>query len=161
MTEPLSLERFQRLLAAYGARRELWPVAERQAAERLLDTSSEARAVLSHEEDLDTGLMALSGLTPELTPGLSRKLAEIPLRNSRNRSLWPFRRVWVPAAAWAAAAVFGIAVGSFTAGEEPASAELALETAPPAMDDGTAADEADDELTELALGSLDVFEEAP
>jgi hypothetical protein len=161
MTEPLSLERFQRLLAAYGARRELWPRPERAPAERLLETSSEARALLSREEDLDAGLMALASLSPELDPGLSRKLAQIPLRNPRERRFWPFRRVWVPAAAWAAAAMFGVAVGSFTAGEEPATAELALEAAPPVMDDDAAADEVDDDMTELALGSLDVFEETP
>jgi hypothetical protein len=161
MIEPLSLERFQRLLAAYGARRELWPRTERAQAERLLEASSEARALLSREEDLDAGLMALASLSPDLDPGLSRKLAEIPLLNPRKPWFWPFRRVWVPAAAWAVAAMFGLLVGSFTAAEEPASVELTLETTPPVMDDDMAADEADDEMTELALGSLDVFEETP
>lgn len=159
MTKPLSLERFQRLLAAYGARRELWPAAERPAAERLLESSSEARALLVREEDLDTGLMALAALTPELTPALSRKLAEIPLRSAPKRSFWPFGRVWVPAAAWAAAAVFGIAVGSFTSEGEPADSEL---LAQPVSDDGYATDDvAEDEMTQLALGSLYVFEETP
>jgi hypothetical protein len=159
MTEPLSLERFQRLLAAYGARRELWPAAERPAAELLLDASSEARALLSREEELDQGLMQLAALSPELDATLSRKLAEIPLRNARKRALWPFGRVWVPAAAWAAAAVFGIAVGSFSVGDDPASAEQVSEFTQPAAADDTAADEMEDEMTELALGSLDLFEE--
>jgi hypothetical protein len=159
MTEPLSLERFQRLLAAYGARRELWPAAERPAAERLLEASSEARALLSREEDLDSGLVELAALTPELDPALSRKLAEIPLRNSRKRSFWPFGRVWVPAAAWAAAAVVGVAVGSFSVGDEPAIAEQTLAIAPPTTDDDPTGDETEDEMTELALGSLDLFEE--
>lgn len=158
MTSPLALERFQQLLAAYGARRELWPAAERAAAERLLETSSEARALLSREEDLDVGLTALAALTPELSPELSRKLAEIPLRSERKRSFWPFGRVWVPAAAWAAAAVFGIAVGNFMP-EDEGTAAVAVET--PATDDGAITDEADDEMTELALGSLDEFEDMP
>jgi hypothetical protein len=55
--------------------------------------------------------------------------------------------------------VFGIAVGSFSVGDEPASAEQVLESAPPAADDDTAADETEDEMTELAVGSLDLFEE--
>ena len=160
MTEPLSLERFQRLLAAYGARHELWPAAERPAAERLLEMSSEARTLLLREEDLDTGLSALAALTPELTPGLSRKLAELPLRNARKRWSWPFGRVWVPAAAWAAAAVFGIAIGTLTSEGEPANSELALETAQPPSEE-LLVDAANDEMTELALGSLYGFEETP
>lgn len=156
-TRPLALDRFQQLLAAYGARRELWPAAERAAAERLLETSSEARALLPREEDLDVGLTALASLTPELSPQLSRKLAEIPLRSERKRSFWPFGRVWVPA--WAAAAVFGLAVGNFMP-EDAGTEAVALETQP-APDDGAATDEADDEMTELALGSLDEFEDMP
>jgi hypothetical protein len=135
-------------------------VAERSAAARLLDTSSEARALLSHEEELDTGLMALAALTPELTPELSRKLAEIPLRNAGKRWSWPFGRVWVPAAAWAAAAVFGIAIGTVTSQSEPVNAELASETAQ-SQSDELPVNDADDELTELALGSLYEFEETP
>lgn len=160
MTEPLSLERFQRLLAAFGARRELWPVADRPAAERLLATSSDARTLLAREEELDTDLMALAALTPEITPDLSRKLAEIPLRNTRKRGSWPFRRVWIPAAAWAAAAVFGIAVGAFTSESEPASSGFALETAQSESDEPSEND-AQDEMTELALGTLYEFEETP
>lgn len=160
MTEPLSLERFQRLLAAYGARRELWPAAERPAAEGLLEMSSEARALLSREEDLDTGLTALAALTPELSAGLSRKLAEIPLRSARKSWAWPFGRVWVPAAAWAAAAMFGIAIGTLTSESQPATSELALETAQ-SQSEELVVDAANDEMTELALGSLYGFEETP
>jgi len=163
MTEPLSLDRFQRLLAAYGARRELWPAAEREAAELLLERSSEARALAAKEDGLDSELAALSALEPELSPGLSRRLAEIPLRQTRKRALWPFGRVWIPAVAWAAAAVFGLAVGNFAPNDDASDVTVAVDAAQPDSDEGDATDATalDDDMTELALGSLDEFEETP
>jgi hypothetical protein len=162
MKSALPIDRFQSLLAAYGGRLELFPAAEREAAQALLASSAEARALLSAEAGLDA---LLGQATPgELSPALARKLAELPVRHPQVRTLWPFRRVWLPAVAWAAAAAFGIAVGSIApdpdasaegAAEAAAqSAELEVETAPAASDDEDGA------FLEMALGSPG-FEEAP
>ena len=87
MKSALPIDRFQSLLAAYGGRLELFPAAEREAAQALLASSAEARALLSAEAGLDA---LLGRAAPsELSPAFSRKLAELPVRHPQARSLMP------------------------------------------------------------------------
>ena len=84
MKTPLSLERFRALIAAYGARPELWPEAERAAALALRDASAEARGLFEEEAALDATLGALP--EPDVSPGFLRRLNEVPLRAPQKRS---------------------------------------------------------------------------
>lgn len=149
MTKPLDLERFKALLAAYGARPERFPDAERDAALALLQSSEEARTLARAESALDD-VLALAP-KPELSPGLSRRLAELPVVHAR-----PERRSrWAPvftALGWAAAAAFGVYWGAHTEALESASA--VDESAEVAADEG-------EELMALALGALPQLEEEP
>jgi hypothetical protein len=163
MKSVITLERFEILLAAYGARLELWPEAERDAARALLASSSEAQRLVRGESALDTLFAAAE--PGELSPELSRRLAELPLRHAQPRKLWPFRRVWLPAAAWAAAAVFGVLIGSvalpdeFAETPDGAAASAAPQAGSDELDDS--GDEEERELLEMALGPSFVWEESP
>jgi hypothetical protein len=160
MNTRLSLDRFETLLAAYGARLELWPESERAAARALLESSPEARRLCAAEDGLDALFAAAAA--PELSPELARKLAELPIEHPRPQKLWPFRRVWLPAVAWAAAAAFGVLVGTSLPADEAVEAGSVagvVEAAgPPAPD---ALTEEEQELLELAFGPSFEFEEAP
>jgi hypothetical protein len=156
----LSLDRFETLLGAYGARLELWPESERAAARALLESSPEARRLCAAEEGLDALFTAAKA--PELAPELGRKLAELPLRHPRPQKLWPFRRVWLPALGWAAAAAFGVLIGTTLPADESAEAlhgatagQAVEPTAPDALS------EEEQELLELAFGPTFELEEAP
>jgi hypothetical protein len=162
----LSIERYRALLAAYGARLELWPADERDAARALLESSAEARELSREEAGLDA--LFASAEAPALSAGLSRKLAELPVAEPQPRKLWPFRRTWVPALAWAAAAVLGIALGSVAPdpeGAEAATADTAEAAANAASDDAADAvrdaDEDESDLLEMALGPAFELEETP
>lgn len=162
MKSVLSLDRYKTLLAAYGARLELWPEAERAAAEALLASSEEARSLAAAEAGFDA-LFAGHG-APEISPALSRKLGELPVVHPQPRKLWPFRRVWLPAVAWAAAALFGIAIGSLApdpdGGQDSASADATFEATQPSTTSAAAepADDEEDQFFEMALGSVDLEE---
>ena len=62
-----------------------------------------------------------------------------------------------------AAAVFGLAVGNFAPNDDASDVTVAVDAAQPDSDEGDATDATalDDDMTELALGSLDEFEETP
>jgi hypothetical protein len=158
MKSVLPLDRFKTLLAAYGARLELWPENERAAAQALLESSGEARELSRAEAPLDASFAAAEAT--ELSATLARKLAELPVRYEQPRRLWPFRRVWVPVLGWAVAAVFGVLLGSLATPLEDESERRVSLVSPEAS-----ADEADpddtSELIELALGSVDGLEELP
>jgi hypothetical protein len=164
MKSVFTIERFETLLAAYGTRLELWPEAERDAARKLLESSSEARQLLHGEAGLDALFAAAQA--PELSPDFSRRLAELPLKHAQPRKLWPFRSVWLPAAAWAAAAVFGVLLGGVALPDdvsEPADA-AAVSAVPDesgAADGEGFGDEEERELLEMALGPGFVWEESP
>jgi ferric-dicitrate binding protein FerR (iron transport regulator) len=156
MTKPLELERFKALLAAYGARPERFPDRERDAALALLESSEEARSLARAESALDDVFAHPPGV--ELSPGLARKLAELPIRHAR-----PERRSHLvalgSALGWAAAVAFGIVWGARSEALESAtSGDIAAETATP----GGSGDELledDAELVELALGVVPQLEE--
>jgi hypothetical protein len=95
----ITLERLGQLLDAYGAVPERWPVAEREAADRLLDRSDAARALREEAADLDRLLDALPSEPPAAVLA-ERVLAAAPRR--RPTRVW--RRVLVAAVPLAAAA---------------------------------------------------------
>ena len=156
MSSELSLERFSALLAAYGARFELWPEAEREAARSLAGSSAEARALVAAEVELDAEFAASE--PPEPRAEFWRRVNEVPLRAPQRRRLWPFGGAWVPAFGWAFAACVGLGLG-FVAGpldtgelDQPS----AVASADSAVPDATPLD---DDFTELARGTLVDWEE--
>jgi len=85
----MTLERFTRLLDAYGGRIERWPEAERLAARALLGRSADARARAAVAEQLDALLDRIS--TPAPSDALvARVLATVPARAAVRRP--PARR---------------------------------------------------------------------
>jgi hypothetical protein len=154
VTKPLALARFRAIVAAYGAKSELWPEAERAAALALCAASAEARALLAEEAELD-GVLA-SALPPP-APDLLRRLNEVPLRTPQHRAWWPFQRAWVPVLGWAFAALLGLGCGlglPFEQDEPDVVATVA--SAGTSAPDSTPAD---DELAALVSGSLAEFTE--
>jgi hypothetical protein len=160
VTTPLPLERFAELLAAYGARPELWPSAERSAALTLRDSSPEARALFDTEAGLDASFAALP--EPELAPDFLRRLNEVPVRAAQSRRRFSFRAAWIPALSWAFAAVLGLGLGFTTEPLDTDEADTTMAVA--AIDSATANDSdvnsaADDDLSALTLDVLDELEE--
>lgn len=159
MKTPLSLERFRALIAAYGARPELWPDAERAAALALRDASPEARALFDEEVAFDATLGALP--EPDVSPDFLRRLNEVPLRAPQKRRWLSLPGLWVPALSWAFAAVLGLGLGFST---EPLETDDADATTVAAVDSATqsgadTASTADEDFSALALDALDELEE--
>lgn len=112
----MSPEEFADLLDRWGADLETWPLAERDAAGRLIEGSDRARAMLAEAE-------ALTGVLRELPPVLaSPELKARVLSDAAGgtaaaangdllKALWPFGPIWRPALGLAAAACLGIALG--------------------------------------------------
>ncbi|HWA71592.1 MAG TPA: hypothetical protein VG937_04650 [Polyangiaceae bacterium] len=149
---PMTLARFRTLVEAYGGELSRWPEKERGAAKVLLESSEPARAALAEEVELDRALDALSA--PDLSPALARRLNEIPIRAPAKSRRLPFKRLWAPALAWAAAAAIGIALGNFADDEDDTLADagqvseaVSPEPAP-----------SDNALASLALGFADLEE---
>jgi hypothetical protein len=139
-------ERFQQLLAAYGSRTARWPEAEREAAEALLRESATAKSWLEAEAELD---LALAEWQPSsLEPDLSRRLLEIPVRYPASKpKRWPFRTLWAPGLGWAAAAAFGLMLGSCDDSFEATTATASVASA------------AQDTVVAAALGAFNELEE--
>jgi len=153
----LSLVRFRALATTYGAAISRWPEKERAAAQALLQESSAARALLAEEGALDTLFEALP-LEP-LPAGLGARLGRIPTTNPPEQPLrLPRRALWGPAIGWAAAAAVGIWLGARAAEQEATRAETETN---PAETAEQAAGSDEEELLELARGSIAGFEELP
>lgn len=119
-TDRMSLERFEAIVAAYGARPDRWPTAERQAAEILLAGSATARALLDGAAALDGLLDTVPAPAPSpavraailaaapraATPSLVGRLAEA--WRTFSGELGGFR---VAGPALAASLLLGIVVG--------------------------------------------------
>jgi len=164
MKSALPLDRFKTLLAAYGARLELWPEAERHAAHSLLESSAEARELVQAEAGLDA-LFAVSE-APELSADLSRRLAELPIAQPQAQKLWPLRKILWPALCCALATAFGIVLGTSLPDPDSTTAEdtVVLETGDSGQalpSDDEARDDDGSELLEMALGSMSELEELP
>jgi len=160
VSTPLSFERFAQLLAAYGARPELWPDAERNAALALRDASPEASALFAAEAALDASFAALP--EPELGPDFLRRLNEVPVRAAQPRRGFSFRAAWIPVVSWAFAAVLGVGLGFTTEPFDTDEADTtttvaAIDSATANGSDATSA--TDDDLRALTLDVLDELEE--
>ncbi len=162
MKEPLTLERFRALLAAYGARPERWPTEEREQALSLVASSPEAEALLAGEAELDGALAVLE--PREVGADLMRRLNEIPVRFPRERKA-SARFGVVAALGWAMAAAFGMILGARSVDVEAMTAEPgASDTFAVQADDGqspTTASDQDDDMVALALGSMGDLGEEP
>jgi hypothetical protein len=96
----MDLNRFKECAAAYGAARRRWPGRERALYDRYA-ASAEGAAILAEAERGDRFLDAYVQAAPQA--GLARRIG------ARARPAW--RRYGVPAAAFAASAILGFAVG--------------------------------------------------
>jgi len=96
---PMSMERFHVILDAYGGTPERWPRHEREAAERLLDTSFVARTLWREAWALDE-MMDTMPLDDPSAGLVARVLAAAP----RSVSCWRWRRAIAFAVPLAAAA---------------------------------------------------------
>jgi hypothetical protein len=71
---PMTLERLRALLDAYGAAHAHWPRRERAAAEALIDSSADARALLAGAAQLDALLDLVHSPAP--SPALAARVRE-------------------------------------------------------------------------------------
>ena len=117
-TESMTLDRFTRIVEAYGSRADRWPEQEREAALQLVAGNEQARALLERSAGLDE----LIDAAPDLSASRSlreRILAAAPAARRRwaerlndwASGLWPLGRNWQPLGALAAAAALGVAAG--------------------------------------------------
>ena len=110
----MTLKRFERLLSAYGADIERWPVAERAAARALLAGSAEAASAQRVAAWLDK---ALHQSTPVVSgDSVARVLAAVDRRASQSRAAAGatlHRRAgrWAPTALLGGMAMLGFIVG--------------------------------------------------
>lgn len=121
----LTLAAFRRLISAYGAAPARWPDAQRQAANALLASSAEARALLRREEALDSVLASLALPQPD-EADLARLRAGVAARLCAPA---PSRLGWLPALprwSWLTAGASGAVAAGLVVGLLSAS----LPTAP-------------------------------
>ncbi len=111
----MSPERFDALIAAYGAEPSRWPAAERGAAMAYQHQHPDA---LSGEQALDEALDAWRP-APASVALRERILAAAP-KPARPR--WSWRQVWLPGAGLAAACAAGAVVGATLVGPSLANA---------------------------------------
>jgi hypothetical protein len=110
----ITLDRLKVLLDAYGADPGRWPDEQSDAARELLSHSAEARLYVQQASVLDT-LLDTAPLTapPGLDPAaLAARIMRIPARVTAVATAWRFSFGWPNFATLAAAAVFGLMIGS-------------------------------------------------
>jgi hypothetical protein len=156
----LSLEEFDEALAVHGSQLQRWPEELRSAAERLLEHSTTAQALLADAARLDRLLDEAPVFEPSAR--LAARVAQIPLAHPQRGfgAWWPFESVLRPAMAWAAAALVGLYVGTLLPADGGGSASVAAgeqaageQSVAVGADDGGELDEQDwDELSLLTSG---------
>lgn len=99
----MNRERFEQILAAYGAEPRRWPEAERADAEAFAAANPDAAPVVADEAGLDR-MLAHAGDTPDTSALAARILAQRPTRPAR---AFDTRAIL----ALAACAVFGVIIG--------------------------------------------------
>lgn len=107
----MNTERFQTLLAAYGAEPLRWPENERAAAVYFAGANSQAAHWIAEARQLDTAL----GLLPDHAPSQmlrARVLQSALLPRNPERPSRLFASIWQPAIGMAASLLFGIIVGT-------------------------------------------------
>jgi hypothetical protein len=112
----MTLDRFEDLLAAYGADASRWPWTERAAAFALLEVSPEARSMRARWADFDEALR-------DAAPAPAREALKRAIREDAWQRRFTRSRViaWRPAAAMAAALALGILAGATVGPFENAS----------------------------------------
>ena len=99
----MNRERFEQIVAAYGADPQHWPEAERAAAEAFATANADTAALVADEGGLDRMLDHAAAL-PDTTALAARILAQTPARAAR---AFDTRAI----IALAACAVFGVIIG--------------------------------------------------
>lgn len=157
-SEAMTLARFRELASTYGAATTRWPAAEQPAAHALLAESDAARALLAVEESLDALFDAQN--SEPVSKELGTRLAQIPKdRQGVRRLPLPKRILWGPAIGWAAAAGLGLWLGAQTAATEAAPTAGSGQT--DRTETAGAASSTEDELLEVARGTVAGFEDLP
>lgn len=109
----MSETRFEELAEAFGGDIAKWPEDERGRAAERLAASPRLASVLVEARALDDLIREDGGLA--VTATALRRALDVPERPdspvSFLRLIWPFERIWPPAAGLVAASVLGIAVG--------------------------------------------------
>jgi hypothetical protein len=117
----MSEARFKAIVDAYGGDPARWPIDERDAALRLLQSSGTARAAAQKAGELDTVLRD-ADVVP-VPDALSRRLLDDFERTSRRWSarkslraladaVWPGAPLWQPAIAFGLALALGVGVAA-------------------------------------------------
>ncbi len=156
MIEPLSIDRFHNLVAAYGADPQRWPVDLRGGAVCCLVASEAARMAWREAADLDADLDHVPGLEMS-SDAVDRVLAiaGAPPRPNAGMVSRPLRYVLPYAAAAAIALVVGLSVPSPFRDAGARSPEIAATNSGPEIVED-ASDNAGD-LTQLALVDVSSF----
>ena len=169
--EPMTLDRLDDLLSAYGADETRWPAEKRQAARELIASSADARRLLDETRALDMLLNQApveepsAELMERLMAARPRELVEVPPRRASGgagkggwirgvaAALWPYGSSAFPAGALAASLVLGIALGTTTS-ISPIASDSGATTAA-----STTTSSADDQLIAIALADPTYIEE--
>ncbi|WP_420136549.1 hypothetical protein [Sphingomonas sp.] len=121
MTEPMTLARFEQLVAAYGAQPKRWPHPERAAAHALLERDPQATQLLAEADTLDAILFVHEAPAP--SPDLHARIVASAPRRRTARNL----RLWWSGVALALAGGGGALAGSAaTAALDPTIASIPL-----------------------------------
>jgi len=118
----MDLNRFETLVAAYGATPSRWPEEERAAAEAFVRANPHAQALLAEADSIDALLFAHKAAEP------SRTLRAMVIEAApRKRRLAGRAKLWWSGLALAMAGASGMLAGSAaTAALEPISANVQL-----------------------------------
>jgi hypothetical protein len=114
----MNQQRFEQLVACYGADERRWPEEERQAAAAWAKSSPQAAALLQEARVVDGWLDQVPGLEPSAAARRAvLQAAPVPRVSWAERldrwaaGLWPLGHNWQPVGALALAAVLGLATG--------------------------------------------------
>ncbi|NWA66323.1 hypothetical protein [Pseudomonas reactans] len=130
----MTLERFAYLADAYGANLQRWPLAERGAAQALLDGGNvSAREVLDQASWLDAQLD--SHQLAFTDPALAR---QIRLSAPRRMSFWSRYAAWLSPAGLVGVGIAGVVTGMLVASMSVPLPMVSAEVLPSVFDQGDA-----------------------
>ena len=117
----MNLDRFSQIVAAYGARTEVWPIEERDAAVNFMDSNTEAQKLIQYELILDQQLDQFDPANSNLDALKSRIVATIVSEQRGQSNLldrilaWVLPenpiQLWRPALAASCPLIIGIMIG--------------------------------------------------
>ena len=110
----MNIERFQKMLEAYGTREENWPSRERQVAQLYLQNNDDGQRLLEEYRELD---IQLDGYLPRHSPAIRDNILEnlqaSPLDSFISWLIPEYRSdFWRPLLAGALPLVIGIVIGT-------------------------------------------------